>query len=286
VPLYERDAESNMNIVITGSTRGIGLGLATEFLVRGHKVLISSRNPGVVNDVVETLSDNHTGDVVFGYRCDVTLEAEVDALWTEARRVFDTVDIWINNAGRNNPKQRIQDMPLTDVEGTLRTNLIGMIYGSVIALRGMQHQGSGWIFNMEGFGSEGMIGVDQVPYGLSKYALRYFTKALVKTVAGTPVNVGYLSPGIVTTEMAVPPLESRSEFFDKNKKILNILADHVETVTPWLVEQILSTVEGQKKNGTAIRWMSTPKVAWRFFSSLFRRRTVIEDAIDRLDNPH
>jgi NAD(P)-dependent dehydrogenase (short-subunit alcohol dehydrogenase family) len=286
VPLYERDAKPNMNIVITGSTRGIGLGLATEFLARGHKVLISSRNPGAVNDVVERLSDTYTGDIVFGYRCDVTLEAEVDALWTEARRVFDTIDIWINNAGRNNPKQRIQDMPLADVEGTLRTNLIGMIYGSVIALRGMQQQGSGWIFNMEGFGSEGMIGVDQVPYGLSKYALRYFTKALVKTVAGTPVNVGYLSPGIVTTEMAVPSLESRGEFFDKNKKILNILADHVETVTPWIVEHILSTVEGQKKNGTAIRWMSTPKVAWRFFSSLFHRRTVIEDAIDRLDNPH
>jgi NAD(P)-dependent dehydrogenase (short-subunit alcohol dehydrogenase family) len=232
------------------------------------------------------LSDTFSSDTVFGYRCDVTIEAEVDALWTEARRVFDTVDIWINNAGRNNPKQRIQNMPLTDVDGTLRTNLIGMIYGSVIALRGMQQQGSGWVFNMEGFGSEGMIGVDQIPYGLSKYGLRYFTKALVKTVAGTPVKIGYLSPGIVTTEMAVPPRDQRGEFFDQNKKFLNILADHVETVTPWLVEHILSAVEGNEKNGVAIRWMTTPKAAWRFFSSLFHRRTVIEEAMRRLDDPH
>jgi NAD(P)-dependent dehydrogenase (short-subunit alcohol dehydrogenase family) len=275
-----------MNIVITGSTRGIGLGLATEFLSRGHSVLISSRTPNTVNDVVAALSNTFSSDTVFGYRCDVTIEAEVDALWTEARRVFDTVDIWINNAGRNNPKQRIQNMPLTDVDGTLRTNLIGMIYGSVIALRGMQQQGSGWVFNMEGFGSEGMIGVDQIPYGLSKYGLRYFTKALVKTVAGTPVKIGYLSPGIVTTEMAVPPRDQRGEFFDQNKKFLNILADHVETVTPWLVEHILSAVEGNEKNGVAIRWMTMPKAAWRFFSSLFHRRTVIEEAMRRLDDPH
>jgi NAD(P)-dependent dehydrogenase (short-subunit alcohol dehydrogenase family) len=275
-----------MNIVITGSTRGIGLGLAKAFLGRGHSVLISSRAPNAVNDVVAALSDTFSSGTVFGYRCDVTLEAEVDALWTEACRVFDTVDIWINNAGRNNPKQRIQNMPLADVEGTLRTNLIGMIYGSVIALRGMQQQGSGWIFNMEGFGSEGMIGIDQVPYGLSKYGLRYFTKALVKTAAGTPVKIGYLSPGIVTTEMAVPPRDKRGEFFDQNKKFLNILADHVETVTPWLVEHILSAVEGNEKNGVAIRWMTTPKAAWRFFSSLFHRRTVIEEAMRRLDDPH
>jgi NAD(P)-dependent dehydrogenase (short-subunit alcohol dehydrogenase family) len=274
-----------MNIVITGSTRGIGLGLATEFLARGHKVLISSRTPETINNVTTTLSDTFSRDSVFGYRCDVTIEAEVDALWTEASRVFDTVDIWINNAGRNNPKQRIQDMALADVEGTLRTNLLGMVYGSVIALRGMLQQGSGWIFNMEGFGSEGMIGVDQVPYGLSKYGLRYFTKALVKTVADTPVKIGYLSPGIVTTEMAVPLRGQRGEFFDQNKKFLNILADHVETVTPWLVENILSTVEGHKKNGIAIRWMTPPKAAWRFVSSLFRQRTVIEEAMSRLDHP-
>jgi NAD(P)-dependent dehydrogenase (short-subunit alcohol dehydrogenase family) len=274
-----------MNVVITGSTRGIGLGLATEFLARGHKVLISSRNPDAVNRTVANLSDSFSAESVFGCRCDVTVEAEVDALWTEAARVFDTVDIWINNAGRNNPKQRIDEMALTEVEGTLRTNLVGTVNGSVIALRGMRQQGSGWIFNMEGFGSEGMIGVDQVPYGLSKYGLRYFTKALVKTVSGTPVKIGYLSPGIVTTEMAVPPRERRGEFFEQNKKFLNILSDHVETVTPWLVERIIDAVEGNAKNGLAIRWMTTPKAGWRFLSSLFHRRTVIEEAMARLDHP-
>jgi short-subunit dehydrogenase len=132
---------------------------------------------------------------------------------------------------------------------------------------------------MEGFGSDGMIGLDQVPYGLSKYGLRYFTKALVRTVRDSPVKVGYLSPGIVTTEMAVPRKDQRGDFFYRNIKVLNILADHVETVTPWLVEQILAA----DRNGTAIRWLTLPRVAGRFLSSPFKKRQVIEEAMQRLD---
>lgn len=269
-----------MNIVITGSTRGIGLGLAREFLSRGHPVMISGRNEETVAAVADRLSREYPTVHVFGRSCDVKRQADVEGLWNEASRAFGHVDIWINNAGRNNPKQGIDEMNMVEIEDTLNTNLLGVIRGSLVALRGMQVQGAGWIYNMEGFGSDGMIGLDQVPYGLSKYGLRYFTKALVKSTRNSPVNVGYLSPGIVTTEMAVPKKTRRDEFFYRNKKILNILADHVETVTPWLVDKILTA----KGNGAAIRWLTWPKVAARFMSSTFRKRTVIDEAMQRLDN--
>jgi NAD(P)-dependent dehydrogenase (short-subunit alcohol dehydrogenase family) len=268
-----------MNVVITGSTRGIGLGLAREFLARGHPVMISGRNEDTVVATVKKLADDFPAVGISGQRCDVTVEADVQILWDEAARIFDTVDIWINNAGRNNPKQKIYEMSISDIDGTLATNLIGMVHGSVIALRGMQAQRSGWIYNMEGFGSEGMIGVDQIPYGLSKYGLRYFTKALVKTLKYSPVKVGYLSPGIVTTEMAVPGKDQRGKFFQENMKFLNILADHVETVTPWLVEKMLAA----ERNGIAIRWMTMPKALGRFVASLFHKRHVIEEAMHRQD---
>lgn len=268
-----------MNVVITGSTRGIGLGLAREFLARGHAVMISGRNDATIAGTLRGLSVEFPDRVAHGQRCDVTVESDVQILWDEAASVFDTVDIWINNAGRNNPKQKIYEMSIGDIDGTLETNLLGMVHGSVIALRGMQAQGSGWIYNMEGFGSDGMIGLDQIPYGLSKNGLRYFTKALVKTVRNTPVKAGYLSPGIVTTQMAVPDKDQRGDFFYKNMKFLNILADHVETVTPWLVERMLVA----ERNGTAIRWMTTPKAIGRFVSSVFRKRHVIEEAMQRVD---
>jgi len=269
-----------MNVVITGSTRGIGLGLAHEFLVRGHPVMISGRNQENVTATIDQLSSDYPTVDVHGQVCDVTRNSDLQVLWDEASRLLGSVDIWINNAGRNNPKQNIYDMDLTEIESTLDINLLGVIRGSLVALRGMQVQGSGWIYNMEGFGSDGMIGLDQVPYGLSKYGLRYFTKALVRTVRNSSVKIGYLSPGIVTTEMAVPKKDERGDFFYKNIKVLNILADHVETVTPWLVEKILVA----DRNGTAIRWLTWPKVARRFLSSPFRKRRAIEEAIQRLDS--
>jgi len=266
-------------VVITGSTRGIGLGLAREFLARGHAVTISGRSEDGVAGVVEGLRTAFPGEQVHGCACDVRDIAAVQRLWDMAYAHFGRVDYWINNAGRNNPKARLDVLDWNDIEDTIDTNLLGLIRGSVVAMRGMRAQGDGWIFNMEGFGSEGMIGLEQVPYGVSKYGVRYVTKALVKTAADSPVRVGYLSPGIVTTEMAVPSAERRDEFFHANRKVLNILADHVETVTPWAVERMLAA----RRNGTVIRWMGLGRAAGRFALSLVRKRHVIEEAVTRLD---
>lgn len=267
------------NVVITGSTRGIGLGLAREFLARGHAVMVSGRDANAVDAVVAGLRANYPVGEIAGHACDVTVLESVQRLWDGARAQFGSIDYWINNAGRNNPKARLEVLDWADIEGTIDTNLLGVIRGSVVALRGMREQERGWIFNMEGFGSEGMIGLDQVPYGVSKYGVRYITKAMVKEVEGTGIRVGFLSPGIVTTEMAVPPAERRDEFFEKNRRFLNILADHVETVTPWAVDRILAA----KKNGAVIRWMGLTRAAGRFAMSLVRKRQVIEEAMARLD---
>ena len=62
----------------------------------------------------------------------------------------------------------------------------------------------------------------------------------------------------------------RNERWEKSKKILNILADTVETVTPFLVEGMLKT----DKNGAAVRWLTRGKVRKRFLMSLFRKRDV------------
>ena len=271
--------DSGMNIVITGSTRGIGLGLAEEFLKRAHNVVISSRRAEDVEATVARLGQSFPDAEASGRACDVTDSDAVEQLWDHAVATFGQVDIWINNAGRNNAKQRIDMLPFDESRSTIATNLLGTIYGSVTALRGMAAQGSGWIFNMEGFGSDGLINLEQIPYGTSKYAVRYFTKGLVKTVKGSPVKVGFLSPGIVTTQMAVPPPDQRTAFHMRNKRLLNILADHVETVTPWMVERILSA----HKNGTAIRWLTTPVALGRFILSPLVKRHPIDEAMARMD---
>ena len=70
--------------------------------------------------------------------------------------------------------------------------------------------------------------------------------------------------------MLVPPPDKRGEQWEQVKKILNVLADTVETVTPFLVEGMLKA----DKNGAAVRWLTKGKIRRRFFMNRFKKRDV------------
>jgi short-subunit dehydrogenase len=259
-----------MNIVITGSTKGIGYGMAQEFLKRGHNVMVSSRRADAVEQVVTDLSGEFPQRTVLGRSCDVAEFDHVQALWNAAVEGFGQVDIWINNAGRDGLKMPFFALPKEDYLLTVQTNVVGLLHCNRVVIPGMYKQGSGTIWNMEGFGSNGQTRIGASVYGATKRALRYFTQSVSEELEGTPVKMCFLSPGIVVTDMLVPPPEQRGEGWEQVKKILNILADTVETVTPFLVDGILKA----DKNGAAVRWLTKRKVWWRFFSSRFRKRDI------------
>jgi len=259
-----------MNIVITGSTKGIGFGMAREFLQRGHDVMVSSRSADAVAAAVERLRLDFPARNVAGVACDVANYDHVEQLWSAARETLGPIDIWVNNAGRDGLKMPFFALPKEDYLLTVNTNVVGLLNCNRVVIPKMYEQGGGAIFNMEGFGSNGQTRPTTGVYGMTKYALRYFTKAVSKELAKTPVRMGYLSPGIVVTDMLVPPPDQRGEGWEQTKKIMNILADTVETVTPFLVDGMLAST----KNGDAIRWLTPGKVRWRFFSSLFRKRDI------------
>lgn len=251
-------------VVITGSTRGIGYGMAHEFLQRGHQVMISGRSAEASEKSALSLAIKHDAKRIGHHPCDVSDYGQVQALWDAAVQRFGRVDIWINNAGVTTYEERFENVKPDDIRTMVETNSIGMMYGSHVALRGMQKQGGGQIYNMEGLGSDGMIRASTLVYGSTKYGLRYFTKGLIQQVKNTPVQVGYLSPGIVATDMMA---QSSPETDLKNNRILNALADRVETVTPWLVENILNNTQ----NGAAFRWLTQRKIYERFFRAFVLR---------------
>ena len=138
----------------------------------------------------------------------------------------------------------------------------------------MLKQGFGEIYMFEGFGSNGQLQKGLTVYGSTKRALRYFTAAAANEYKDTPIIIGSISPGIVTTDLLIRSSKDSSENWEKAKKILNLLADRVETVTPWLVEQTLNN----KKNGAKIAWLNRTKVMGRlFFGGLFYKRRIIDD---------
>lgn len=259
-------------VVITGSTRGIGRGLADSFLRRGCAVAISGRTSTRVQDTVAELSAQHEAERVFGHACDVTDLQQVQALWDAAKAHFGKVDIWINNAGVGQPEAVFWDLALDHAESIIKTNVLGTMYGSRVALRGMLEQGFGSLYNMEGMGADGRKTKGYAVYGTSKAAVRFFTESLAVDTADTPVIVGALSPGMVVTEFITRHYVDHPEDFERVKPIFNILADRVETVTPWLAQRVLAN----EKNGVRIVWLTPLKVMLRFMTARIHKRELFE----------
>ncbi len=264
------------SIVITGSTRGIGKGMARELLRRGHHVTVSGRSQQAVDSALSELSATAaTGGRAVGSACDVTQVADLQKLWDTAQAAFGKVDIWVNNAGISHDRQYGGQLREADIRSVESTNLLGMMLATQLAMKGMLKQGGGIIYNMEGFGSNGMMTPGMGLYGASKFALTYFNKCLLAETVGSPVKICYLSPGIVVTDLLKRDMGSTSEKeWERTKRIYNILADRVETVTPYLADGILAN----NKAGARVAWLTSGKAAGRFFGSLFRKRQVLTDA--------
>ncbi len=100
-------------VVITGSSRGIGLGLAKEFLKRDCSVVISARSKDRLDQEVINLGNEFGADRVMGKTCDMNNYDQVESLWNAAKEKFGKVDIWINNAGISNRKECFGSLSLT-----------------------------------------------------------------------------------------------------------------------------------------------------------------------------
>jgi NAD(P)-dependent dehydrogenase (short-subunit alcohol dehydrogenase family) len=255
-------------VVITGSTRGIGRGLAQEFLARDCQVVISGRSEEAVSTVVAEQAAQHGEQRVAGRACEITDTGQLQGLWDESVNRFGAVDIWINNAGVSIPRKNLYQTEPADIARIVDINLTGLLLANRVALRGMLAQGSGQIWNMEGFGSGNQKQPGMSAYGATKRGLRYVTDCLQKEVKDTGVQVCALSPGMVITDLLIGDYDTSSPEWEKSKKIFNILGDKVETVTPFLVEGILKT----NKSGASVAWLTTPKAMWRFMTAGFNKR--------------
>lgn len=264
-------------VVITGSTRGFGYALAKKFLLRHCNVVISGRDPEAVERMCSQLRSETKEQSVTGFACDVTDINSLKELWDFAVNRFIQVDIWINNAGINQPDEYLWELNQEEVDQLLDTNLKGTIYGSQVAMKQMSEQSFGFIYNVEGHGSNDSIIPKLSMYGTTKRAITYFTKALAKESArkGKNVKVGMIAPGIMITDFLTCPLgdcANEVALNEKTKKAYNILGDYPDKIANFVVERILA---GDQKNGEEIQWLTKKKAAFRFlFAGVLKRNLV------------
>jgi NAD(P)-dependent dehydrogenase (short-subunit alcohol dehydrogenase family) len=262
---------AQQNVVITGSTQGLGFGYAREFLRRGHNVVVSGRTPATVQAAVERLAaEAPAGTRVVGCACDVASMAEVQALWDRAVAEFGRVDVWLNNAGYARTGAKFVDNSPQQIEAMVRGNVIGSMNAAQVAIAGMKRQGGGKLYlTLGGGGASGRVVPGMTVYSTTKRAVKYLADALVKERAEAKddsILVGTISPGVNVTEgmlrefADLPPAER-----SRALKQLNFIGEHVDTTTPWIVGRILADT----RQGNDITWLTGGRLLGRGLSMLF-----------------
>ena len=259
-------------VVITGSARGLGLCMAKVFRMNNFNVVISDlREESLVAAEEELLRVNGNGRVSH-FICDVTKSSDISNLIRKTIEEYNEIDIWINNAGVNQPDKALWELSEKEIDLVLDIDLKGAVMGSKLVMEEMLKNHKGAIYNIEGYGSNDAMMLGLNMYGTSKRAITHFTQALAKENAerNTGVIIGRLSPGIMITDFITNALGNgeKIELPEKTKKVYNILGDYPDVVSEFLVNEMINNT----KNNAHINWLTNGKAAWRFMTAGFNKR--------------
>ena len=270
-------------VVITGSARGLGYNMARFFREYNYNVVISDLNEEKLKIAKEELEKTPSEAEITYTTCNVSKIEELQDLMNFAVEKFGEVDIWINNAGVNQPQKAIWELTEQEINTIIDVDLKGAIFGSKVAIEQMSKQHKGAVYNIEGYGSNDahMLGLNM--YGTSKRAVTYLTEALAQECEqqGNGVIVGKLSPGIMITEFTTHSLgNDKIELAEKTKKVYNILGDTPETVGKFLVDKMVNNI----KNNVKFNWLTNGKAFTRFLTAGFNKRNFFGDDQKLLTN--
>lgn len=197
--------------LVTGGSRGIGLGIAERFLTDGYRVVINGlRTPGAVSDTLETLS--RLGDVAY-VSADVGTAEGRERLVSEALAAVDRLDVLINNAGITSPGRKdILEATEEDLDTVLSVNLKGPFLLTQSVARHMieEHERDpafrGRIVNITSI-SAALATPNRSEYCISKAGLSMTTLLWATRLAEYGIDVFEVRPGVIQTDMTAPVAE-------------------------------------------------------------------------------
>lgn len=187
------------NVVVTGGSRGLGLGIVRKLANAGYCVIAVARREGdELASVMQEARDAGRGRVSF-YPCDLGETALLPAVVKEWRHEFGTLHGLVNNAGLGTSGV-LATMHDAGIERLIRQNVLSPIVLTKYVLRSMMAAGGSRIVNVASIvGFTGYKGLSV--YSATKASLIGFTRSLAREVGPLDITVNAVAPGFVDTEM-------------------------------------------------------------------------------------
>lgn len=187
------------NVLITGSSRGIGKAIAKKFLENKKYNVIINSNKNTI-DLIQTFKElKKINKNIIAVKSDVSKYHECEILFKKIYNAFGNVDILINNAGISY-FGLFQDMSIIKIKKIIDTNLFSVINCSRLAVKNMIKKKKGKILNISSvFGLNG-ASCESI-YSCAKGAVNIFTKSLAKELAPCNIQVNAIACGMIKTKM-------------------------------------------------------------------------------------
>lgn len=187
---------SNKVAIVTGAAKGIGEAIALRYGVEGASVVACDVNTKGVQETVDAI--NVAGGDAVAITCDVSDEAQVDAMFAATMEKYGRVDVLVNNAGLISPMKHVLTVDKAWWDRIISVNLTGTFLCCLKAAHIMAKQGSGSIINMSSGGATKAHRAF-VAYDATKGGMEAMTRALALDLGPYGIRINSLVPGSIDT---------------------------------------------------------------------------------------
>jgi 3-hydroxybutyrate dehydrogenase len=190
--------------LVTGSTSGIGLGIALKLAAQGANVVLNG-----FGEVDAAKKEVAALGVKVGYHgADMSKPAEIEAMMAYAQAEFGGVDVLVNNAGIQHVAN-VEDFPVEKWDAIIAINLSSAFHATRLALPGMKAKNWGRVINVAS--THGLVAsAGKSAYVASKHGVIGFTKAAALETATIGVTVNAICPGWVLTPLVQKQIDARA----------------------------------------------------------------------------
>ncbi|MBA3978268.1 MAG: glucose 1-dehydrogenase [Nitrosopumilus sp.] len=226
--------------VITGSSRGIGKAIATEFFKSGYNLVLNARDEQELNDTVEDILREALGEALvegdknrISYLVgDISQEQTCISLIEQAIQKFGRIDVLVNNAGIRGESKKIHELSASEWDEVININLRSAFLCTREAVKQMlkntnssdvplsDNNNNNYNFSIINMSSyhESVPQVEGVAYTVSKGGMEMLTKTVALELADKGIRVNGVAPGAIETEMQKEVMEDEQKKMHKESK--------------------------------------------------------------------